>query len=99
MNSKYYLEKGTISFSDLRFTNAFTKSENTTVNGVNVTVFTKENSNDIAVYIRDFDKAFYAELDNDFLYPISNEDFITTAIAQFEKAENCADSKAFLDRR
>ncbi len=95
MSLKYYLEKGRIPFSEFKYIGSFTKTENITVNSVEVTVFTKENSDDIAVYIRDFNKAFYAELDNDSLYPVSNEDFISTAIAQFEKAENCADSKAF----
>ncbi len=98
MNLKYYLEKGRISFSELKYIGAFTKTEKVTVNGVEVTVFTNQNSYDIAVYISDFNKAFYAELDNDFSNPINSEEFIATAIEQFEKAENCADSKAFLDR-
>ncbi len=98
MNFKYYIEKGVISFSDLRYMDAFTKSEKITVNDVNMIVFTKENSCDIAVYIRNSNKAFYAELDNDYSNPISNEEFFATVIEQFKIAENCAKSKTFLDK-
>ena len=97
MNLKYYFEKGRISVSDLRYIGAFTKAEEITVNGMDIIVFTKADGDDIAVYISDFNKAFYAELDNDFSNPINRDEFIDTAIEQFEKAENCADSKAFLD--
>ena len=99
MNLKYYFEKGRISVSVLIYIGAFTKAEEITVNGMDIIVFTKADGDDIAVYISDFNKAFYAELDNDFSNPINRDEFIATAIAQFEKAENCADSKAFLDRR
>lgn len=99
MNLKYYFEKGRISVSDLRYIGPFTKAEEITVNGVDIIVFTKADGDDIAVYISDFNKAFYAELDNDFSNPINRDEFIDTAIEQFEKAENCADGKAFLDRR
>ena len=97
MQLKFFVERGIITPGDLRWIDSFTKCEETEVNGVKITLFTKENGNDIGLFIKDGNKAVYAELDNDYINPISVESFAETIIEQFELIEKTVDEKVFLD--
>lgn len=98
MQLKFFVERGIITPGDLRWIDSFTKYEKTEVNGVKITLFTKESGNDIGLFIKDCNKAIYAELDNDYSNPISVESFAETVIEQFKLAEKAVDEKVFLDR-
>ncbi len=97
MNLKFYIERGILIPFDLIYTNAFTKTEKIEVNGQEVTVFTKENSNDIGVFIKKGSRAIYAELDNDYSNPIDLQAFINIVIEQLNLIEKSVDESTFLD--
>ncbi len=98
MNLKFYLERGILSFSDMMYVNSFTDCETKRIDGMKVTVFTKENSTDIGVFISKGNRAIYAEF-NSLLNAASVEleDFVGTVAAQFELIEKTADEETFLD--
>lgn len=97
MQLKFFVERGIITPGDLRWIDSFTKCEKTEVNGVKITLFAKESGNDIGLFIKDGNKAVYAELDNDYINPISVENFAQTIIEQFDLTEKTVDEKVFLD--
>ena len=96
MQLKFFVERGVISPGDLRSVDSFTNFEKIEINGVKITLFTKESGNDIGLFIKDGNKAVYAELDNDYINPISVESFAETVIKQFELTEKAVDEKNFL---
>ena len=96
MNLKFYLERGLLLPSDLIYVDAFVKTEKIKFGGINVTVFTKEIGNDIGLYIKDGNKAIYAELDNDYSDPIDTESFANTVIEQFALMDETVDEKVWL---
>lgn len=97
MNFKFYLERGILIPSDLIYTSAFSKTEKIEVNGKQVTIFAKENGGDIGVFVKEGNRAVYAEIDNDYSNPITTETFINTVIEQFTIINESVDEKIFLD--
>lgn len=97
MNLKFYLERGILIPSDLMYTDSFIKTEKTEISGIKVTVFTKEIGDDIGVFIKEGNKAIYAELDNDYSNPIDTETFVNIVIEQFTLVNQSVDEKVFLD--
>ena len=98
MNFKFYLEKGILSFSDIKYVNSFTDCETKRINGMNVTIFTKEKSTDIGVFLSKGNRAIYAEF-NSYLNAssVELENFIEIVAEQFELIEETADEETFLD--
>ena len=96
MQLKFFIERGIITPGDLRWVGSFTKFEIIEINGVKITLFTKESGNDMGLFIKDGNKAVYAELDNDYINPLSVESFAETVIKQFELTERAVDEKIFL---
>lgn len=98
MNLKFYLEKGILSFSDIKYVNSFTDCETKRIDGMNVTIFTKEKSTDIGVFISKGNRAIYAEF-NSYLNAssVELESFIEIVAEQFELIEETADEETFLD--
>ena len=97
MNLKFYLERGILIPSDLIYTSSFSKTEKIEVNGKQVTIFAKENGGDIGVFVKEGNRAVYAEIDNDYSNPITTETFINTVIEQFTIINESVDEKIFLD--
>ena len=98
MNFKFYLENGILSFSDIKYVNSFTDCETKRINGMNVTIFTKEKSTDIGVFLSKGNRAIYAEF-NSYLNAssVELENFIEIVAEQFELIEETADEETFLD--
>lgn len=97
MNFKFYLERGILTPSDLVYTDSFTKTEKIEINGKKVTVFRKENGGDMGVFVKEENRAIYAELDNDYDNPITTQTFVNTLIEQFALMSEAVDEKVFLD--
>lgn len=96
MNFKFYLDKGVILPSDLIYVGAFTKQEKIEIDGVKITLFTKDNSTDYGLFINKGNKAIYAEADNVYNAEASYEDFAKVVINQFELLEKTAEDKSLL---
>lgn len=97
MSFKFYLERGLLLPSDVVYINSFNDCEEKEINGYKVSVFTKNNSEDMGVYMQKGNKAIYVELKNGSKSPIKVEDFIKITAEQFETIEQTVYEKQFLD--
>lgn len=97
MNLKFYLDKGVILPSDLMYVNAFTQQKKIEIDGVKITLFTKDNSTDYGLFIRKGNEAIYAEVDNVYNAEASYEDFAKVIINQFDLLEKTAEDRSLLE--
>ncbi len=97
LNSKFYLEKGVLSIADRLDVDSFTESETREINGMKVTLFTKEYGNDWGVFVSKGNKAMYAQLRNYYDSSVDQESFAEVVTEQFELIEKTVNKGAFIE--